>query len=818
MAIIEISPEYKVATAQVDAIRLREDNQLDTLYMLDTIEKNLTDISFLTVVSEGYPEFFQIGNLYVNRTRIQGIRELNNVYFILTTFGYLFEVGSIPYTIDEMLAFSGAGTGGPPGPGGPSLEEWDASIVSSGTVNIPVGAINGYLNTQVDGDFSVTYTGNDLLSPVVLTTASSASSSLTWIMPASNQSISCMLTNEEATLNDIWTTLLTNDLTGTVSYLFLFGTDLLGQYQTVVFGGTTGSGTLTDLPTLGGSITLSITEDATDHIISAGPTGLTQDTIASIPIATVSSLKPSLYQLYTAGGTTPPFVMQGNFGSSAGDAVRPASAVFGSSYYITGAGTYVGNVLNVGDIAQFVDVSPDSLFVFRPASTFVTPADIPALVQTELDNSGINTSLLPKAIDTYDSVAEWTYVLETNNATAISSAPYKVINVTNLADEGTQGANFIIDLNADINKDFFLEVVLNYTNISVPVYNVSSENNGFLNLPVLSYSLFSTLGAMDSKNYIISGIDRQILRISGGKITLLATRYWTGTHFSWDYTPPAYSVVVNTGSGYNVNCPYDDINTILILNTIGDIVIPTSMQDCTIHIDNSGESNVDLVISTNIGNTTAPLPLGSSSYLIKDNVLDIIPLPDISVIPKEISLGEWQVDLDSLAYRYPDKVISIRVNQIQSLQAGDTIQLTYSLEKPININFSTINDTTSEFIIQGKGKVLGSSVNNVTIDNKYTFHNISETQQIDIGDTTTHDLYINSNKILLDGTNQTVPLTMQLNGLSTIVTSFKEALVSYIGPSTVSILGEVLNTGEALIISDSNIRKITGYSPVTIPW
>lgn len=145
--IIEISPDYKITSSLVDAVKLREDNQLDTLYMQAPMEKELTDTTFLTTVSQGYPEFFQMGNLYVNRERIQSIRELNHVYYILTTYGYLFEVGTIPYTLDAMLAFSGQGSGGGGGSGGPSLGEWDLSITSSGAPNTP-----GYSsNCQVVG-------------------------------------------------------------------------------------------------------------------------------------------------------------------------------------------------------------------------------------------------------------------------------------------------------------------------------------------------------------------------------------------------------------------------------------------------------------------------------------------------------------------------------------------------------------------------------------------------------------------------------------------------------------------------------------------
>lgn len=118
MTIVTITANNKLNSAQVAAIAVR--TGIHEIYPIEepSFFSVIDDDSFLTAESEGYTDFFQFGNLYINRSAIRGIKTVGDVTTVFVGIHSFDVSGDLPYTIDEMLSFSGGtGSGGVDGSG-----------------------------------------------------------------------------------------------------------------------------------------------------------------------------------------------------------------------------------------------------------------------------------------------------------------------------------------------------------------------------------------------------------------------------------------------------------------------------------------------------------------------------------------------------------------------------------------------------------------------------------------------------------------------------------------------------------------------------
>lgn len=862
MTTIAISPTYKVTTSQIDAVKLREENQLDTIYMQEPMEKELTSTSFLTTVSEGYPAFFQMGNLYVNRERIQSIRSLNNVYYILTTFGYIFEVGTLPYTIDEMLSFVGASSGGGGGSGGaPSLGSWDASITSGGgSANVPVASFNSSFNVSLNGDWISTWDNNESPIPIQIIVSSNPSSRMLLRMEdPSSIYAAALLVNNGATPADLWQSLLSNTPTGTVTYAArLLVYPVLGQFQFAVLGGSMGFGTLTNAPAVGDNLEITLSADSNNFTLSAGKEGTALDVIDFIPLTTIASLKFTAYGAYILEGTTPPFTIQGNFGSSPGDATRPSDAVFGSSYLITGNGTYLGNNLRTGWIAQFIGVSPDSLFIYKPASEYVTSSEVTTIVNNAISNSSSSTSALSYAEDTYDTVSQSNYTLTTGNtsSTNMDGAQFKKITVLGLNNINTQGSHINISVANDDVKEFILEIdYASNTYTANEAYSTADSNDWLLPEPKLYVSLINESAIIDSRLFMAGAIRKQYWKISGSTMTLLGTQSNPSSQFIWHTTPylntyffegSTFTIAANNIETHTVNpvIKYEGIDRLLInvaakanivltsnlFPNIPSVGTASNVESMLIVIDNGADQSGTLTLESSNGSYIGPLPSGITRVVATKHGYNIdfkfVDFPssnvanEVVVLPNLVSSNNWEIQLDVIATMFPGKQITINMSNIAE---DDSLYLRYEgYGHALNVRFSEYGMPNS-FVLYQQGVVKnGSTLAGKTItvipnypsvpiirfNKEFTFEYVDTMSD----SVSTYTIPINTNRYTLDGSALTIPLSIGLNGLAKTVIAFGTVVIKYSGTQPITVLGNTLNNGEALIVTQEQITKVVGYT------
>lgn len=857
-SIITISPEYKITSALLDAIKLREDNQVDTLYMQVPMDKELDDISFLTAVSQGYPEFFQMGNLYINRERIQSIRELNNVYYILTTYGYLFEVGMIPYTIEEMLAFSGSSGSGGGGGGGPSLGEWDMSITSSGTVNLPGASKNGQVVNGSNGNFTTTWTGVDSPAPSFVTTAASLSSpSISMNFTSSDSSskmVLAMIANQEVDNNGIWDAILFNtwpvNFTGAFYCITGYNTN---DFAAVIFTDNLGNGpsqqvtgTLPRIPTPGvDKIDVYFVENGFNYDFYVGIAGDNDyQLVISLPVANApTGLRAHSIAIWTAGPPVPNFTVSANFGFSAGEAIKPSDAVFGSTYLVTGDGTYAGNACLTGWIVEFV--GDTDLFVYRPFDS----------VQSAIDDSiaaalvGVpdGTSTLSYASASYDTVTLYNYAIATDGVdpTAFNGAQYKKLFINEVGNVASNGANITVYLGNvfPITKDILIELELDDTGPDNMDYYYSSTNSGGVNTTLnnLSITFMCDDVVLGFYMFPITRLKGQLWRVSGSSVELVASRLKSYSNtLDWYQDKHSiegvYSMIIDT-TNPTIQNPYYNLDKIYIIPDIDDFTLSLGNDDGTSHlnmrrktykIDNSSARRFTLAVP---GSANMIMPVGilnleitpDSSIAGSGTAVKVLNAPTAELLLKPVPIGftgNYSLDLAPLQ---------------QFFQRNDFVISLDGIADGAGINISTVQGSSVDLSLLGGVGIYNLFTNtsnfvkvyalcNATIINNamVTFNKFGQSHDVvtiyvQDTDTTISIPFINAQRIKLDTSALTGPISIGLSGLIKMIDAYGNVVINATGSAhPVTVLGITLQENEAIECTYNKVQALGVWSPPVI--
>lgn len=609
MTIVTITDNNKLNSAQVAAIAVR--TGIHEIYPIEepSFFSVIENDDFLTTESEGYTDFFQFGNLFINRSAIRGIKIVGDVITVFVGIHSFDVSGDLPYTIDEMLSFSGASGGG----GGSTLGSWDMTTVgvddliapsSEGSVNVSYTlAANEFTSVGVSGnDYFVLYGDKEYSTDSTIkpyTLVGDGVSPSTIFFGFANLEVTAL------EIVDIISNVGTASSVEVVTFYAVSADSVnVASYVFTQSGMAPTADVFPVAPTAGAMVRYDVIVSGSNYVFRAWVDGSSPITLGTVPVASITTgLRPFIVGGYGVDATGP---VIGNFGGIAAQAEKPVDAVFGSRYLVTAPGSFYGVAASTNDIAEFIGTN--SILVTKQYTNYVTSSQLDAAIAS-IVLPEISQSLTVGNIE-WDMSLGSTLTIDLNGTDLpvdhIARAQYKRITCV-----GASFSSDVYELAFDPSTDkehFYCEIIfgMDTTTITNGIAN-NALVDGDPVLPVSVKLLIGNVGAIDMK-----GVQAILLEYIDGLITIKYIKVdgiWRLPYSKLRYA--INSTIAGSISGYYYGINFHEV-TINANFTQLELSVGLTAPETLVRIDNTLNYTGDIII----GSSTFAVPNGISTYKI----------------------------------------------------------------------------------------------------------------------------------------------------------------------------------------------------------